>query len=107
MRFLKPISAKLSLVLSSFLLLFMLTAAIAYYGAKAYEASLVTVVDEAMPKFRQAAQFTLLVKDLPFLTEQLSRSETQVMRRLAMQEIEHYSAQLSQHSIIIHMINCI
>lgn len=94
MRFLKPISAKLSLVLSSFLLLFMLTAAIAYYGAKAYEASLVTVVDEAMPKFRQAAQFTLLVKDLPFLTEQLSRSETQAMRRLAMQEIEHYSAQI-------------
>lgn len=95
MRFLNSISEKLSLALSSFLLLFMVMAAMAYYGAKAHESSLLSVVDEAMPRLRQATQFTLLVKDLPLLTEQLSRAETQAMRRLAMQEIEHYSEQIA------------
>lgn len=97
MQFFRPIAVKLSVALSSFLMLFMLMAAISYFSSKEYESSLVVVVEQALPDLRQSANATIQVKELPFLTEQLARAETQAMRRLAMQDIQHFNRQIEAY----------
>lgn len=84
----RPIAVRLSLALFSFLLLFMLMAAIAYYRAAAFENLLVDIVEDALPDIRQSAQLTTQVKEFPFLTEQLSQAESQAVRRLARHDID-------------------
>lgn len=97
MQFFRPISVKLSIALSSFLMLFLLMAGISYFSSKDYESSIVVVVEQALPDLRQSANATVQVKELPFLTEQLARAETQAMRRLAIQDIVHFNQQIEAY----------
>jgi diguanylate cyclase (GGDEF)-like protein len=85
------IATRLTAALLSFLLLFLLMAAIAFYRSAAFENALTGLVSMSLPEIRQAAMLATQVKELPYLTDQLSRAESQAMRRLAYRDLEQKS----------------
>lgn len=85
------IAIRLTAVLLSFLLLFLLMAAIAFYRSSAFENAFSGLVSSSLPEIRQAAMLAAQVKELPYLTDQLSRAESQAMRRLAYRDLEQKS----------------
>lgn len=90
------IATRLTAALLSFLLLFLLMAAIAYYRSTTFEKVLTGIVVTSLPEIRQAAMLAAQVKELPYLTEQLSRAESQAMRRLAYRDLEQKSRDIQQ-----------
>lgn len=90
------IATRLTAALLSFLLLFLLMAAIAFYRSSAFENVLTGLVSTSLPEIRQAAMLATQVKELPYLTDQLSRAESQAMRRLAYRDLEQKSRDI-QH----------
>ncbi|WP_417584287.1 diguanylate cyclase [Nitrincola sp.] len=85
------IVTRLTAALLIFLLLFLVMAAIAFYRSATFENLLTSIVATALPEIRQSAMLAAHVKELPYLTEQLSRAESQAMRRLAYRDIEQKS----------------
>ncbi|WP_052063609.1 GGDEF domain-containing protein [Nitrincola sp. A-D6] len=90
------IATRLTAALLSFLLLFLLMAGIAYYRSATFENVLTGIVSTSLPEIRQAAMLAAQVKELPYLTEQLTRAESQAMRRLAYRDIEQKSRDIQQ-----------
>ncbi len=88
MRLGHSIAIRLTAALIIFLMLFLVMAAIAFYRSTTFENLLTSIVSTALPEIRQSAMLDTQVKELPYLTEHLSRAESQAMRRLAYGDIE-------------------
>ncbi len=88
MRLGHSIAIRLTAALITFLMLFLVMAAIAFYRSTTFENLLTSIVSTALPEIRQSAMLDTQVKELPYLTEHLSRAESQAMRRLAYGDIE-------------------